>query len=186
MWNKLKKFFKKDYTKFFYGIEKRPLRMKVTQTALSFLIMSCSLVLGYGLGFAKASGTDPFSKVTVIQSPSNIETVSSKKVDEFVRTDGASIEKYDVGFNCVEFALLAARNAHWKEISATVVQIDFEDGSAHWVIGFPTTDEGWKFMDPQSDLFITPRAGGYFVDKKIIKLSYLSDFVWIPLMGVIK
>jgi hypothetical protein len=110
-----------------------------------------------------------------------MSTVPSDTVDDFVEADETHLEEYDVGFNCVEYALLAARNAHWQGIAATVVRLVFEDGTGHMIIGFPTEDVGWRFLQVEGSVWVYPRVGGMFMDKEIVGLYYLSDFVWEPI-----
>jgi len=152
---------------------------------LSFMIY-ISLFVGYNVGYYQGTGTMPFGPKSESVTPPELEASTSEEVEEFVVLDETELEKYDVGFNCVEFALLQARNAHWKGIPATVVRIDFESGASHWILGFPTVDAGWKFFEPQMNDWIYPRVGGMFTDKKIVGVYYLYDFVWRPIEVAVK
>ena len=136
---------------------------------------------GYIYGYENGTGTFPFAGDTKSIIPPGVDAVSSDTVDTFVADDDTHLEEYDVGFNCVEYAFLVARNARWQGISAAVVRLVFADGTAHMIIGFPTEDVGWRFLQIEGSTWIYPRVGGMFADKEIVGLYYLSDFVWEPI-----
>ena len=143
--------------------------------------------MGWIAGYQEGSGTMPFGPQGESIIPPGIERTSAAKVVEFVEADETNLIEYGVGFSCEQFSLLTAGNAEWEGIPAYVVRIDFENEEiSHMIVGFPTEDENWKFLDPQGDIWVKPRVGGMFLDKKITGLFYLSDFVWTPLVEVAK
>jgi len=156
-------------------------KQQVASSLLVLAVLFAGGFAGYIYGYQTGTGMFPFFYETEAVVPPDMATASSDTVDDFVAADDTDLEKYDVGFNCVEYALLAARNAHWQGIAATVVRLDFEDGTGHMIIGFPTEDAGWRFLQIEGSIWVYPRVGGMFGDKKIAGLYYLCDFVWEPI-----
>ena len=157
---------------------------KVVHLLVFLCIFALGGFYGYIYGYTEGTGTPPFGPEMVAILPSDIQLTDSAKVVEFVEDDRTNLEKYDVGFNCVEYTFLVARNAHWKGISATPVRLDFGDGSSHMILGFPTVDAGWMFLQVEGKVWISPRVGGMFLNERITGIFYLEDFVWHPIEEV--
>jgi len=141
---------------------------------------------GWTMGFVSATGTLPF--VTEEQSvlPEPIApVVSTVELEEFIKDDETNLQEYDVGFNCVEYAFLLARNAHWAGMPAEVIKVEFTNGEEHMILAFPTTDKGWQFIDPKSELFVKPRIGGMMGDLEISGL-YILQAEWVPFEEVVE
>lgn len=161
----------------FGGITKQ----QIGSTLLVLAVLFAGMFAGYVRGYVVGTGTYPFVSETRSVVPPDVSMAQSSEVDTFVAEDKTSLEQYDVGFNCVEFALLAARNAQWKGIAATVVRLDFSDGTGHMILGFPTEDAGWRFLQVEGGEWVYPHVGGMFGGEKIAGIYYLSDFVWEPI-----
>jgi len=62
-------------------------------------------------------------------------------------------------FECVQFTYTLLRNAYKEGIFACPVVIYFPDELSHMIIAFNTTDEGWVFIEPQTDEIINLSIG---------------------------
>ena len=166
----------------FWGNRQLTRRQKIANSIAILVIIYGSGFLGGICGYRIGTGTWPIISSQESIVPPEIQVVSAGQLDSFIKEDQTNLEKYREGFNCVEFALQAAREAMWKGVPATVIRLDFEGSSfSHWILGFATVDEGWKFYEPQMGSFVNPRVGGMFMDKKIVGVFYLYDFVWKPI-----
>lgn len=148
-----------------------------------FLMVSCSFI-GYGSGYYKGTGTMPFMPSQASTLPVEaISNVTSNQITEFIEADDTNLAEYGVGFNCVESALLLARSAHWEGIPAEVVRVDFAGGPGHLLLAFAAKNDGWLFVDPQTEAFVIPRVGGELAGKRITGLFILVG-EWIPFIEV--
>ena len=163
-----------------WKINTRPPTRREIFAGITFSLLAClSLFAGYIIGYYEGSGTTPFVRTRAIL-PAGIGRTTSTDVAAFLSEDETKLEQYREGFNCVEFALMAARNAQWKGVAAVPIRLVFDEG-AHWILGFPTQDQGWLFLNPQGELWLKPTVGGKFFDKTIVGVYYLYDFVWKPI-----
>jgi hypothetical protein len=166
---------------------KHPWAKKLVNALLVVFMLGITYFLGFNVGYFSGSGTYAFGPKQEALVPGDMKPVDAADLDAFVKGDQTKLEKYKEGFNCVEFALEAAHEAMWQGVPATVVRLDFENtDSKHWILGFVTTDEGWKFYEPQSGTFITPHVGGMFCDSRIVGIYYLYDLVWKPIEEELK
>ena len=151
----------------------------VTRLVLIVLVAFMSGFLGYSYGFYTGTGIPPFTHSEAILLPEVNINVTAQQVSNFVAADDTTLNKYDIGFNCVEYALLLARNAAWAGIPAEVVKVDLEGNTDHIILAFPTEDKGWLFIDPATSIQLNPRVGGMLGDKKIVGL-YILRAEWVP------
>jgi hypothetical protein len=154
-----------------------PFRQRASLVVVLLVLAFISGYLGYGLGYFKATGTLPNAPSEIVLPVVN-SGLQSTEVFDFVTKDTTNSLKYQEGFNCVEFGLLLARNAHWDGIPAEVIKVDFGDAS-HMILGFPTEDRGWIFVDPATDAFVYPRIGGEFAGGIVTNIWILRT-EWIP------
>jgi hypothetical protein len=115
--------------------------------------------------------------------PTDTEIQTYDQIVTFLKEDETEDREYGEGFNCVEFSLLVARNAEWEGISCDVFRISFVGTDVgHAIVGFPTTDREWIFVEPQDDLVINPVPGTYYEGKKIQSVEQLvmnwSEIEW--------
>jgi len=177
----------KGLERFFYGPEgfpKLPRRYKITTTLVVLVLLVYSGILGYSYGFFVGTGTMPFgSEMESVLPPEIQPTVTADQAEQAIENSTLDLAPYGERNNCVELAFIAARQLWWEGYQGTVVKIEFSDGTGHMIVGVPTVDEGWKFLNPQGNVWINPVVGGMFQDKKIVGLYYLYDFVWKPIEG---
>jgi len=148
-----------------------------------FLILSLvglSGFLGILGGYHWATGELPFVKHQGILPPVTGNTSSLEQVQSFLSTDNTSLQVYREGFNCVESALMAARNAVWKGIPAEVVRLVFVDNTSHMILVFPTNDSGWLFVEPQTDSIVYPQIGTVYSGSKVSEIDLLN-LSWVPM-----
>jgi len=147
------------------------------------LALICFISFSYG--FFIGTGTLPFTIGTKSILPPTMESnVTSEQAEQVIIDSPLDLAPYGEKNNCVEMAFLAARQLWWAGYPATVVKIDFSDGTSHMLVGVPTSDAGWKFLEPQNNSWVNLNVGGMYFSKSITGLYVLTDFVWAPLEGV--
>lgn len=155
------------------------MRKKVLLYITLAVMVFCSGSLGAVFGYYQGTGELPFLQPVAILPEVTNSTTTLVDVKGFLERDKTSEIDYGDNFNCVEFALLVARNAHWSGLPADPARLLFQDGSSHMILVFPTKDEGWIFVDPQNDLVIHPRIGSIYSGKRIVEIDTLRCR-WIP------
>lgn len=177
--------FDRGLRKRLYGIEdfpKLPLRARLVRGGLFIVERVFYTFLIVSITWYMCTGTFPFApSQESIVPPEMQPTVTAEQVEEVIENSTLDLEPYGERNNCVELAFIAARQLWWDGYQATVVKVDFSDGSGHMIVGIPTVDEGWKFLNPQGNVWVSPIVGGMLQDKRIVGLSYLYDFVWMPI-----
>lgn len=143
------------------------------------------LVFGYNQGYYQAIGVYPFApRVDIVPPDITLETATQQTfedVSNFIAEDITNKEPYQEGMNCVDFALMVVRNAQWQGLNSEIIRIDYEVGYSHAVLMFPTADEGYILLDPQTDKVFDVFRVGDTHDSKVITGLYLLRLKWIPL-----
>lgn len=152
------------------------------QLTLISCLVGLSGFLGILCGYHWATGELPFAKHNEILPPVTGNTTNISQVSDFLKVDNTSLQVYREGFNCVESALMAARNAVWKGIPAEVVRLVFTDGASHMMLVFPTNDSGWVFVEPQTDKIVYPYLGSIYDGIKVSEVDLLN-LSWVPMEG---
>ena len=149
-------------------------------------LLTLGLLAGYFAGYYEAVGTYPrIPMIAVEELPMPPEILTTQQtfedVSDFIADDIVDKEPFEEGMNCVDYALIVARNAHWKGLGAQVVKLEFEAGFDHAMLIFPTSDQGYIFMEPQTDkVFDVMRVGDTYDARLITSVDVLS-FYWIPI-----
>jgi len=158
-----------------------------TQRVLAFFVsVLMSGFLGGLVGNSYATGGEmPFQPTQVIALPTQSENYTSEDVGVFMETDNTELNKYDTGFNCVEYALLLARSAHWQGLPAQVISLEYEEGVGHMILVFATEDEGWLFIEPQTGNRIYPEVGKIYNGRRVEDMMILQTR-WIKFEEVCK
>lgn len=155
---------------------KSPRRLLEVTIGLLIMVVSSGF-MGYTYGYYDATGFPPkflMQKSQVILPPEVTPVVTSKQVEDFVLDEKIDLNKYETGFNSTEFALLLARQAHWKGLPAEAIRLDFVGTDiGHIILAFPTTDREWVFVDPTSSAIIKPNIGVKLGDKEIADMWIL-------------
>lgn len=148
-------------------------------------IMMLGTMLGYILGYHAATGVFPNIPFTEPRTsmPPGIELSSQTfdDVNDFIAEDTTNDEQYGDGMNCVDFALVVARNAQWMGLGAEIVKLDFNSGYSHTLLLFPTSDAGLIAVDPQTDKSIALPTIGEKYNGKTITGIYILGYQWIPI-----
>lgn len=177
--------FDRKVRKFLYGVEefqKLPLRGRIVKAISTFMFLVMFGFLVFNFGFFMGTGTLPFGPTVESTLPPGMQpTVTGEQAEESIRNSPLDLAPYGDRNNCVEMAFVAARQLWWDGYQSTVIRIDFADGSGHMVVGVPTIDEGWKFLEPNGNLWIKPIVGGMWQGKQITGLYYLYNFIWEPI-----
>ncbi len=167
----------------FFGATKNATKIQRCVLALVMLsLIGVGYFFGYTTGFEKGTGTFPFGYSTSRPAlPPQLKTAVTSQEVEVAATKAMDLTPImGQDFNCVEGAFVAARQFWWEGYEATVIKLDFYQSSiGHMLVGVPT-DEGWRFYNPEQKLWVEPRVGGMFMDKRIKAMSYLYDFMWRP------
>ena len=160
---------------------------RVSLITIMLAMALCGGMVGSAYTYYHLTGTLPntYQSSQSISLPDIKSKVTEREVMDFVRADTTNLNKYDIGFNCVEYAFLQARNAQWKSLPAVVTLLDFEGGESHLILAFPTTDAGVVFIDPKLSLEIHPRVGMELGGYKVTEISFMK-IVWIPIEEVTK
>ncbi len=164
---------------------KRTIKQQISVGVALLVIMGASGLGGAIGGIYYATGSLPYysadSPGTIL--PEDIEaTTTLIDVGHFLEVDKTEEIVYREGFNSVEFALLTARNAHWEGLPAEIVALVYEDeATGHMLLAFPTTEDGWVFVEPQSDRVVNPRPGALYNGKRILRIDILR-LTWEPFM----
>ncbi len=77
---------------------------------------------------------------------------SYKEVMEFLERDQTDKKLWTEDYDCSLFTFDTMWNALEENIIACPVEIRFEDGGGHLLLGFPTSDLGLVFFEPQEDI----------------------------------
>lgn len=153
---------------------------KIQRTILFLITVIVSGLIGGVGGYNFATGGElPFIQTQSILPPGQVEDYTAEDVETFVKSDDTNLSKYDVGFNCIEYALLLARNAHWKGIPAEVISLRYGDNTGHIILAFATGDKGWVFIEPRTDEQVYPDVGKIYEGKRITEMLALRS-IWIP------
>lgn len=174
--------FDRRVRKVLFGVEempKLPLRGRIVKGVFMGIFLLVFGLWSFSFGVFVSTGTLPFGPRTEsIVPPEMQSTVTAAQAEQVIEESLLDLASYGERNNCVELAFVAARQLWWGGYQSTVVRIDFSDGSGHMLVGVPTSDEGWKFLDPQGNVWVSPVVGGLWQGKVITGLYYLSDFVW--------
>ena len=74
------------------------------------------------------------------------------EVTQFLSDDKTDqLEWIESSYDCTQFSLDVMRNAFKQGIYSCVVRIDLDDGLAHNLIAFKTSDAGIQYFEPQTD-----------------------------------
>jgi hypothetical protein len=137
-------------------------------------------IFGVVFGYHWGTGIWPFTESQVILPPATSNMTTAADVNTFLASDNTSDYEYKEGFNCVESALMASRNAVWQGIPAGVCKLNFQSGIGHMMLIFPTVDAGWVFVEPQSQSVVHPIIGGVYFGERVTGIDILQ-LSWIPL-----
>jgi len=150
-------------------------------------LLSIGLIAGFNAGYHEAIGAYPnivpfFIKSESVMPPQ--EKLSGQTFDsigDFIADDITDKEPYEEGMNCVDYALVTARNAQWKGISSEIIRLDFESGFSHAMLLFSTVDRGFIFLDPQTDKVFDVFKVGQLYNGRVITGVYVLGYEWLPL-----
>ena len=165
---------------------KLPIGQRIYLTFIMLGIAFCGGMVGHLYTYYDLTGTFPntYVEATSIPLPNIEEIPTSAEVLSFVEADDTNLNEYDIGFNCVEYVFLMARNARWEGIPAVVTRIDFVVGSPHLILAFPT-EERIMYIDPQLNIEVYPRIGESLGGCKVTGI-YFMDINWIPLKEIVE
>jgi hypothetical protein len=148
-----------------------------------FLGMSFTLVfaicLGIMIGFYIATGGSIIDKLS--PGPSayvpNATLQSLSTTEDILNTQ--PIQSYGSGYNCVDFAWAAMRALQWQGQPSAIVRLGFTDGTGHALLIVPTSDNGWRFIEPQANIVVYPSIGNIYDGKVIANITILTA-TWAP------
>jgi len=157
-------------------------KIKVKLSICLALLLCVGLTAGYVAGYHQAIGVYPFTPKTTVMPPATAMIGQTfEDVGSFIAEDITNKEPYQEGMNCVDYALVVARNAQWKGLEADVIRLDFVTGASHAMLLFVTADQGYIFLDPQTDMVFDVMKVGQLYDSREITGVYILMFVWTPL-----
>jgi hypothetical protein len=132
---------------------------KILLVLISGVLSASLLCTGVILGYRDTFGELPdwFSgsgSLFSINSAVKFETDGNTSLDEikyFLEKDDTDKDKYEEGYNCVEFSMELARKMNWAGISAVCGRIDLSTGTSHMACIVKDTDGNWVWVEPQTD-----------------------------------
>ena len=163
----------------------KELRTQKVRTSITLLVLAwgCLLLGGVG-GYYAGTGEFPIAfspRPVAILPPIPSTNTTLVDVGVFLEEDSTSERIYGEEFNCVEYALLVARNAQWYGLDVSPCCIVYNDGSRHMIIAFPTVDNGWTFVEPQTDKVINPVPGSIYNGMRVLRVDQLNC-EWSPFL----
>ena len=168
----------------FYGQDTppppRPLWFRILNTVMIMLFICILTINGAVYGYFWGTGTLPTFTGDTTQTllpPEVPVSTTPEEVMAFIEDDDTNLNRYEIGFNCVEYAFLMAREAHWQGMPASVIEIAFGEDTGHLILGFPTADGDWILVNPQTDSIIKPRIGGMLGGKMVTGINILNWYV---------
>lgn len=152
-----------------------PRNYRVKVVSLFVVITMVSLFLGYLLGVWQITGTSPFAleKSKAVLPPTDPTEVTVEQVEEYLEVPKPEYTGYGEGFNCVESAILAARDASWAGMLVEIFRLVGTDSIDHMIIGFPTAEGTWIFVEPQTGEVINIQVGDYYLGEEITEIYVL-------------
>lgn len=152
-----------------------PRNYRVRVVSLFVVITMVSTFLGYLLGVWQITGTSPFSleKSRSILPPADPTEVTIEQVEEYLDVSKPEYTAYGEGFNCVESAILAARDASWAGMLVEIFRLVGTDSIDHMIIGFPTAEGAWIFVEPQTGSVVDIQVGKYYMGEEITEIYVL-------------
>lgn len=165
---------KKFFGDSFWGKYQISRKDRLVITGSIVVLALLSGFFGTLLGFYQGTGTLPFVRGENILPPDVGNVTTSNVVDSFVQDDDTYLNEYGIGFNCAEYAFLMKRNAQWSGVPAEVIELDFNDGTKHLILGFPTSDRGWVFINPEDKIEIHPYVGGMLGSYTVVGIYKLT------------
>jgi len=164
-------------------LEKTRREKVVVLIGLAFVVMASGFLGGIA-GYVAGTGEYPWVKIIAVL-PGNITPETSLiAIGHFLEGEPVADINYGYGYNCVEDAILLARNAIWQGLPAEPARLMFEDGTGHLVLIFPTID-GWVFVDSQRMEVINPVIGGMYMGHRITSIERLV-MTWDPIKWEVK
>lgn len=149
------------------------------------MIVIMLLLVGNGFlwGFWTATGDSPLVMLQHGESyaPPDEQSIELSELTDILIEDDTSEQEYREGYNCVDYAWEVMRNLQWQGVDSSIIALTYEDGSRHAILVVPTGDEGWQFIDPQSDEAVNPKIGSYYNGKKIIEIKVMT-IDWIDIL----
>lgn len=135
------------------------------------------LLVGNGFlwGFWTATGDSPFVILQQGESyaPPDRQSVELTELTDILIEDDISEQEYREGYNCIDYAWDVMRALQWEGVDCGIVALTYENGSRHALVTVPTADEGWQFIDPQSDEAVNPKIGSYYNGKRIVEIEVM-------------
>lgn len=150
---------------------------KLTSLLILILMLGSTALMSWIGGYYSASGSFPGEEPTIKLPPTITVTSTTQDIEEYLESQPVITPEGD--WNCVESALLLERQASWDGINAVAIGLEYDNGAGHLIEGFPTED-GWIFVEPQTNKVINPVVGAIYLGYRIEKM-WMLDITWIPL-----
>jgi len=150
-------------------------KYRVRQLLSMIIIMLLLVGNGFFWGFWTATGDSPLILLQHNEgyAPPDIQSVDLAGLTDILVEDDTSEQEYREGYNCIDYAWEVMRTLQWQGIDSGIVALTYEDGTRHAILIVPTGDEGWQFIDPQSDESVNPKIGSYYNGKRITEIKVM-------------
>jgi len=163
------------------GLERKRLSRMI---AVCLIFLLCGSAIGYVLCYHEFTGEYfPWLKPEALPMPPELtpSNQTSEQVIRFIKNESTDKLAFQEGFNCVDYALMVCRNAHWGNITAYAVILRYEEPPHHMLVVMPTIDKGSLFFEPQSDRQVDPRVGKLYAGRKVIGIYVMvPEATFIP------
>lgn len=139
------------------------------------IIMVLLVGNGFLWGFWTATGDSPLVLLQHSESyaPPDMQSVDLGGLTDILTEDNTSEQEYREGYNCIDYAWEVMRNLQWEGIDSGIIALTYADGTGHAILIIPTEDEGWQFVDPQSDELVNPKIGSYYNGKRVVEIEVM-------------
>ena len=91
-------------------------------------------------------------KVEKMEESKLFKNITYDRIDRFLWNDDTDDNEYiENNYTCMDYSNDVLKNAYDEGIYGCVVEMYMDNGYAHAIISFNTTDEGIIYVEPQSD-----------------------------------
>ena len=136
------------------------IRKRVAQILAILVVMALVGFTGFSFGYYRATVMMPIGNGgQAIMPPEHLMVATASEALATIQE--LQDKQYEQGYNCLDYAWDVMRLLNWKGIPAVIVRLDLEPDPDHAIVIVPTEDEGWVFIEPQTNSIIHIHTEGH-------------------------